>query len=180
MNSFELNKVFGAVVLALLVGWLSGFAAEKVVAPEHLKENVYKVEGVVAASSSTPAAAPAEAADIKPLLAAADVAKGESLTKACAACHSFTKGGPNKVGPNLWGIVGNHHAHLGDAFAYSAAMKAASAQKWDYDALNKFLFNPKTALPGTKMAYAGIKKDEDRAAVIAYLRTLADSPEALP
>jgi len=180
MNSFEINKIFGAVVLAGLVAMLAGFTAGKVVSPEHLEENVYKVEGVVAASS-TGTAAPA-AAVIEPvsaLLAGADVAKGQASVKVCAACHDFTKGGPNKVGPNLYGIIGAPHAHA-EGFAYSNAMKALHDKTWDYEALNTFLANPKAAVPGTKMAFAGFKNVQDRANVIAYLRTLADSPKPLP
>lgn len=171
MGGMEFNKVMGAVIGALLIAMLAGFTAEKVVAPRHLEENAYVVEGVANASSSTPAA-PVKAPDITALLASADPVKGATTAKACAACHDFTQGGPNKVGPNLWGIVGSHHAHLGDAFAYSAAMKAASAEVWDVEHLNQFLFNPRAGVPGTKMGFAGIKNDQDRANVIAYLRTL--------
>lgn len=172
MGGMEFNKIMGAVVMALLIAMLAGFTAEKAVSPRHLEENAYKVEGVIAASASAAPAAPAKAADITALMASADVARGETLAKACAACHSFNQGGPNKVGPNLWGVVGSHHAHLGDAYAYSAAMKALSAEKWDVDHLNQFLFNPRAGVPGTKMAFAGIKNDQDRASLIAYLATL--------
>lgn len=171
MGGMEFNKIMGAVIMALLIAMLAGFTAERVVAPRHLEENAYKIEGVVAATGSAPAA-PVLAADISGLMATADVARGQTLAKACATCHSFEQGGPNKLGPSLWGIVGNHHAHLGDAFAYSAAMKAASAVVWDVEHLNQFLFNPRQGLPGTKMAFAGIKNDQDRASVIAYLKTL--------
>lgn len=181
MGGMEFNKVMGAVILALLIAMLAGFAAEKAVAPHQLTENAYKIEGVATASAATgAAAAPATATDITALLASADVAKGETLAKACAACHSFNEGGPNKVGPNLWGVVGNHHAHLGDAYAYSAAMKEHASEVWSYEALNQFLFNPRQGVPGTKMAFAGIKNDQDRANVIAYLRTLSGNPVPLP
>lgn len=180
MGGMEFNKIMGAVLLALLVSMLAGFTAEKVVSPRHLEKNVYVVEGVAAAGEAAAPAAPVEIADIKPLLAAADPAKGATLAKACAACHSFDQGGPNKVGPNLWGVVGSHHAHLGDGYAYSAAMKAAAGEMWDYDHLNHFLYNPRTGVPGTKMGFAGIKNDKDRADVIAYLRSLAASPVPLP
>lgn len=171
MGGMEFNKIMGAALLALLIAMLAGFTAERVVHPRPLAENVYKIEGVAVAATGAPAA-PVTAPDISALMASADVAKGETLAKACAACHSFNQGGPNKVGPNLWGVVGSHYAHLGDAFAYSAAMKAASAQTWNVENLNQFLFNPRTGVPGTKMAFAGIKNDQDRASIIAYLSTL--------
>jgi cytochrome c len=108
---------------------------------------------------------------IDELMATADIAQGEKLAKVCAACHTFDKGGANRVGPNMWGIVGAKHAHI-DGFAYSDALKAKSAEVWDVEALNQFLWNPKKAIPGTKMGYAGMKKPEDRAALIKWLETL--------
>jgi len=178
--SFELNKIFGAVVLALLVGMLSAFAADLVVEPEQLEKPAYVVAVADdSAGTAQAAAAPTGPEPVATLLASADVAKGQALTKACAACHNFEKGGPNKVGPNLWGIVNNVHAHA-EGFAYSEAMKAKHGDKWDYEALNAFLYKPKAAVPGTKMAYAGLSKTEDRANLIAYLRPLSDSPAPLP
>ena len=124
------------------------------------------------------AAAPSGPAPIGPLLASADPAAGQAASKACAACHSFDKGGANKVGPNLYGIVGAKHGHI-DGFAYSDAIKG-KAGPWNYDELNKFLYDPKAYAPGTKMTFAGLKKDQERANVIAYLRSLSDNPAPLP
>jgi len=108
--------------------------------------------------------------------------KVPSPFKKCTACHSAEKGGPNKVGPDLWGIVDRPvAAHEG--FAYSAGMKEFSkggTEKWTYDHLNHFLTSPKGLVKGTAMGFAGLKKDDERANVIAYLRTLADSPVPLP
>jgi len=179
MNGFELNKIAGAVLLAGLVAMLTAFAAEKMVVPTELEKPAYVVE-VADAGAAADAAAPAGPEPIEALIATADIAKGEVLAKACAACHGFDKGGPNKVGPNLWGIMGNIHAHLGDAFAYSTAMKALSDKKWDYEAMNAFLYKPRVAIPGTKMGYAGMAKTQDRANLIAWMRTKADSPVPLP
>lgn len=139
-------------------------------------------------SSGTPtaAAAPSGAAqakdapieDIKPLLASAPVDQGETLFKKCTACHTGEKGGANKVGPNLWNVVGDPKAaHSG--FSYSEALKKVGGD-WSYDDLNHFIASPKSFAPGTKMTFAGLKKTEERAALIAYLRTLDDSPAPLP
>jgi cytochrome c len=179
MAGSTFNKIFMAILTATLVALFAGFFSRKLMHPAYPTERAYKVEvqGGSAAPTDTPAA-PAEPEPVTPLLAAADPAAGQKLAKACTACHSFEKGGPNKVGPNLWGIVNNKHAHA-EGFAYSDAMKSQEGP-WDYEHLNKFLTNPKVTIPGTKMNFAGLKKVEDRAAVIAYLRTLADSPAPLP
>ena len=111
---------------------------------------------------------------------------GRTLTSAllifcrpCAACHDPSKDGPNKVGPNLWGIVGRMHG-VHEGFAYSEAMAALKDKPWSYEALNEFLIKPSAAVPGTKMAYGGLKKDADRANLLAYLATLSDSPVPFP
>ena len=121
----------------------------------------------------------APAVSLGTLLASADAAKGQAAAKACAACHDFGKGGPNKVGPNLYGVVMRKHgSHEG--FSYSEAMAAKSADDWSYEALNEFIKLPKAAVPGTKMTYPGMKKDADRANLLAYLATLSDAPVPFP
>jgi cytochrome c len=110
------------------------------------------------------------------MLASASAEAGKKVTKKCAACHSFTKGGPNKVGPNLWNVVGGKPASAA-GYKYSGAMKNMVAN-WDFEELNKFLYKPKAYLKGTKMSFSGLKKMGDRAAVIAYLTSLSDSPKA--
>jgi cytochrome c len=112
------------------------------------------------------------------LLASASAEKGMATAKQCQACHTFEKGGPNRVGPNLYGIVDRPRASK-PGFNYSAAIKAKGG-KWSYDELNHFLTNPRSYIPGTNMTFAGLPRDGQRADVIAYLRTLADSPVPLP
>ncbi|MBP2300053.1 c-type cytochrome [Azospirillum picis] len=177
--SMEWNKIFGAVLLAGLIAMLTGFAAKVLVHSKPLEKSVYAIaapEGSGAPAGK--AAEPTGPAPIAPLLAAADPAAGQKVAKACAACHSFDKGGAAKVGPNLYGIIGGPKGHM-QGFAYSDAL-VKTGGTWTYDELNKFLYNPKDYAPGTKMTFAGLKKDDERAAVIAYLRSLADSPQPLP
>ncbi|NBX66314.1 MAG: cytochrome c family protein [Proteobacteria bacterium] len=178
MSGMEFNKLFAAILVAGILAMLAGFISKKVVHVEDPHENAFAIE-VAEAAGSGAMAVEAVAEPILALLATADVAKGQSLSKVCAACHTFNKGEPARVGPNLYGIVGSKHAHM-EGFAYSEGMKALHDKSWDYASLNAFLWNPKKAVSGTKMVFAGMKKPEDRAALIAYLRSLSDSPAALP
>lgn len=169
--NMETNKIFAALLVAGIVAMLGGFVTERIFHQAPLAENAFPITVAEAASTAGGPAAPAGPEPIEELLATADVAEGEKLSKVCAACHTFDKGGAMKVGPNLHGIVGAPHAHMA-GFAYSDAMKAKSGEAWTRDALNEFLWNPKKALPGTKMVYAGMKKPEQRAAMIKWLETL--------
>jgi cytochrome c len=172
------NKVAAAVLSAGLLAMITGFIAHQLYHPEMPEKQAYVIaEGVQAASTQT-ASAPAGPQPITPLLANASAENGEKVAKKCASCHTFEKGGPNKIGPNLWNIVGAKTAHM-DGFSYSGAMQGTEKQ-WDYEALSEFLYSPRNYIKGTKMTFAGLKKDQDRADVIAYLRTLSDSPKPLP
>jgi cytochrome c len=177
MHNLEFNKIFAAILVAALTFMLAGFAAELLTKPQKLKQDAVAIEGAPEVAAGG-AAAPAMAQPILAMIATADIAQGEKLSKACAACHSFDKGGVTKVGPNMWGIVNNKKGHVA-GFAYSEGLLATGGN-WNYLSLNKFLWSPKKYAPGTKMSYVGLKKPEDRAAMIAWLRTLADSPAALP
>jgi cytochrome c len=178
MNSFELNKILGAILgtclitLALNIGAGAIFAPEKPAKPGYeiaVKEHGEGDKGVAAKEPEQP---------IEVLLAKASVEKGQATAKQCQACHTFEKGGPNRVGPNLWGIVDRPRATEA-GFNYSTPMKAKGG-KWTFDELNKFLANPRGVVPGTAMTFAGLSRDQQRADVIDFLHTLADSPVPLP
>lgn len=177
MSNFEWNKVFGAILFAGFIATLAGFASKILLHPQELTENVLIVDIPEDTGAAGGAAAPSGPTDIMPLLASADITKGQKLSAKCASCHTFDKGGANKIGPNLWGIVNAKQA-VRD-FAYSKALEAVG-DKWDYDNLNHFLYKPKDYVKGTKMTYAGLKKDQERADLIAWLRTLDSNPAPLP
>ena len=177
MDSFELNKVAGAVLGALLFAVGSGFVAELIYHPKPAGNAGYPLPEPEPKAASSEAAAP-KAEPIAVRLASADAEKGKAGTKACQACHSFEKGGPNKVGPHLWDVVERQKAHE-PGFEYSAGLKEKGGN-WTYEDLDHFLENPKGWVKGTKMAFAGIGSPTERANVVAYLRTLSDSPKPLP
>jgi cytochrome c len=180
MDSWTFNKISGAVLgTALLVLGLQNLSAGlfHVEGPAADKQGflIETAEAEVAAGGGEAAAA----VPIGTLLASADATKGADVAKACAACHSFEKGGANKTGPALYDIVERPiAAHEG--FAYSEGAKAKAAEKWSYENLNAFLTAPKGYMPGTKMAYGGIKNDKKRADLMAYLASLSDAPKPFP
>ncbi|MBX9697041.1 MAG: cytochrome c family protein [Alphaproteobacteria bacterium] len=179
MSSFDLNKVMMAILIALILSLLSGIIAEKLVSPKKLAQNSFVVEGVEDDASSSSTQTQDDVLEpVAALMVSANVENGQKLAKQCLQCHSFEKGGANKIGPNLWNVVGNKHGHL-DGYAYSSSLLKKEG-KWDYENLNHFLYKPKVYSPGTKMSFVGLKKVQDRADIIAYLRTLSDSPVALP
>jgi cytochrome c len=180
MDSFEWNKIIGGVLGTAIFIFVVRIVAEKIYEPETPEKPGYVVEGVVETGPGAGAAAPVEEAmpDWGTVLPAADVAAGKTLITKCEQCHDITKGGPNKIGPNLFGVVDRPRAtHPG--FAYSAAMKGKPGN-WTYDELFKFIKAPGVDIPGTKMSFAGLRSEKDRINLIAYLRTEADSPVAIP
>ena len=177
MDSFEMNKILGAILGTCILVLVTSFAAHAIFAPVTPAKPGFEIAVKEEAhGGAKEAAAPSE--PIEKLLQTASVEKGAAAAKKCAACHTFEKGGPNRVGPNLFGIV--ERARASEAgFNYSAAMKGKGG-KWTFQELNAFILNPKGAVPGTAMGFAGIQKDSERADVIDYLHTLADSPVPLP
>ena len=180
MQSNNFNTWLGAILSALMMM----FALRTIIAeskgegaPEKAGYEVIAMTDVAGGKAAVDAPKVADA-PIAVAMKTSDADTGKSLTKACQACHSFDKGGANKVGPNLWGIVGRKPASH-EGYVYSEAMKA-KAGVWGYEELYAYLANPKGVVVGTKMTYAGMPKFEDRANVLAYLRTLADAPMPMP
>jgi cytochrome c len=180
MDSFELNKIMGAVLGTLMFVMGIGFLAEAIYHPIEDRGPGYALPEPELAE----AAAPEEAAPAVPigvLLASASVDRGASAVRKCQSCHSFGEGEANKQGPNLYHIVGASKAHM-EGFAYSDILlqQKAEGQVWSYENLNAFLENPKGYAPGTKMNFAGVRSPEERADILAYLQTLASDPVPFP
>jgi cytochrome c len=180
MDSFELNKIIGAVLGTLLFVMGAGFVAEAIYAPIEGRGPGYALPEPEVAEHGAPAdAAPEEPLGV--LLAAADPARGATAVKKCAGCHNFGEGEGNKQGPALYGVVGRPEGgHEG--FAYSEGMLAhnAAGDTWTYENLNAFLTKPSDYVPGTKMNFAGVRTAEERAEILAYLQTLSATPVPFP
>ncbi len=172
------NKIAGAILAASLLAMMAGFASHLLYGPTELASPAYAIATDEPQKVAAKPTAPVGPEPVLVLLANANIDSGKKVAKKCAACHTFTNGGANKVGPNLWNIVGGKPASV-SGFKYSSPMSGMTVN-WEYEELNKFLYKPKTYLKGTKMSFAGLKKTNDRAAVIAYLRSLSDNPKPLP
>ena len=173
MSSFEWNKIIASVLTAMIVAMVAGILANQLVRPKELEKPVFMVQGAeqtaAAPAEQQPAAGKLE--PIAPLLAKADPKKGEQLAKVCQTCHTFKKGEPNKIGPNLWDVTEEQIASV-PGYQFSAALEKDKDEKWDPEKLNQWLHNPQSFAKGTKMTFAGFPKAQDRADVIAYLDTL--------
>jgi cytochrome c len=177
MDSFELNKILGAILGTCLGVLALNIAAGAIFAPVKPAKPGYDI--AVPETRSGGEAKPAEPeVPIEQLLAKADAGRGENSAKKCAACHTFDKGGRPLVGPNLWSVVGRPKASE-PGFNYSAAEKAKGGD-WTIDEINQFITNPRAYIPGTNMTFAGLPRGSERADVIAYLNSLSDNPAPLP
>ena len=165
-------------MLALLIAMVSSKIADIVVEPEKLAKNVFVVEGIETAELKGVDVTAVGPEPIEPLLAKADVQRGQIVAKKCLQCHTFEKGGANKIGPNLYGIIGQKIAAAA-GYAYSKAFTEVKGT-WDFKHLNELLYKPSSFARGTKMSFAGLQKAQDRADVIVYLNSLSDSPQPLP
>ena len=178
MDSFELNKILGAVLGTCLVLLALNITANAVFAPHKPAKPGYDIAVQEAPAAGKPGQPAAPEEPIAKLLASADAGRGEASAKKCVACHTFGKGEPNRVGPNLWGIVGRAKASVA-GFNYSAAMKAKGGN-WTIEELNTYLQNPKAMVPGTNMNFAGIPRGSERADLLTFLNGKADNPAPLP
>jgi len=180
MDSFELNKIIAAILMVALlvigIGKLANiiFYVEKPKTPGYVVE----VEQAISTSTEITSETKEEKIDIATLMAMGDIAHGEKVFKKCAACHSIVKGGANKIGPALYNIVGRKIGGVTD-YKYSKAL-TEYGKEWNFEELNGFLIKPSKWIKGTKMAYAGLRKEKDRASVIKYLNQSSDNPLPLP
>lgn len=180
MDSFELNKIIGAILLVALLVIGIGKVSNLVFKVNKPEKSNYKVELDVETAETKGDEKPVqrEIVDIAALLSTGDLAHGEKVFKKCSACHSIKSGGGNKIGPALYNVVGRKVGVLDD-YKYSKAL-AEYEKNWSFEELNGFLLKPKDWIKGTKMAYAGLRKEKDRASVILYLNKYSDSPLPLP
>ena len=182
MDSFEINKIIASILLTALIIIGIGKIVDILFYVEKPKLSAYKVEGIDQSSSgqqtSVKTEKAVEAVDIKALLAMGDLAHGEKVFKKCTACHMIAVDGKNKIGPNLWGVIGRTAGAIDD-YNYSKAMKAY-AKEWTFEEMNSYLIKPQAYIKGTKMAFAGLRKEKDRASVILYMNSKSSNPKALP
>jgi cytochrome c len=171
MSSFEWNKIIASVLTAMIVARVCGILASQLIEPKRLERPVFMPAGAEQAAAPAEQAASITLEPIAPLLAKADPKRGEQLAKVCVTCHTFNKGEPNKIGPNLWDVTQENIATVPN-YQFSTALQADKGEKWDPEKLNQWLHNPQSFAKGTKMTFAGFPKAQDRADVIAFLDTL--------
>ena len=181
MDSFEINKIIAAILLTALIVIGIGKFTDILFYVEKPKESAYKVDGLeVATASDAPDKSEKikEVIDIKALLAMGDLAHGEKVFKKCSACHMIAAGGKNMIGPNLWNVIGRTAGSVSD-YKYSKAM-VAYGKEWSFEEMNSYLIKPQAYIKGTKMAFAGLRKEKDRASVILFMNSKGDNPKPLP
>ena len=180
MDSFEINKIIAAVLLTALLIIGIGKFADMLFYVEKPKQSAYQIDGLEKAVASTEKdeTKTLEKVDIAQLLAMGDLAHGEKVFKKCSACHMIASDGKNMIGPNLWNVIGRKAGSVND-YKYSKAM-VAYAKQWSFEEMNSYLIKPQAYIKGTKMAFAGLRKEKDRASVILYMNSKSSSPKPLP
>tara|TARA_B100000963_G_scaffold355145_1_gene372867 strand:+ start:1612 stop:2157 length:546 start_codon:yes stop_codon:yes gene_type:complete len=181
MDSFEINKIIAAILLTALIIIGIGKFADVLFHVDKPKVSAYKVEGLEAVAESTSSISETDKeviVNIKELLAFGDMAHGEKVFKKCSACHMIVSDGKNMIGPNLWGVIGRTAGSVSD-YKYSKAM-IAYGKEWTFEEMNAYLIKPQAYIKGTKMAFAGLRKEKDRASVILYMNSKSSSPKPLP
>ena len=182
MDSFEINKIIAAVLLTALIIIGIGKFTDVLFHVEKPKESAYKIEGLEVASNSASnigtETKAVEVVDIKALLAMGDLGHGEKVFKKCTACHQIASDGKNMIGPNLWSVIGRTAGSVSD-YKYSKAM-IAYGKEWTFEEMNGYLIKPQAYVKGTKMAFAGLRKEKDRASVILFMNSKSSNPKPLP
>ncbi|WP_296572930.1 cytochrome c family protein [Phreatobacter sp.] len=179
MDGLEFNKVMMAVLLVGTATLGGSILTTELFRPKKPAKPGYEVAVAPPAGQQTAAAAAAPAKSMAEVFASANAANGQAVYRQCATCHTINKGGANGAGPNLWGVVGRNHGAV-SGFNYSAAMRAKASQPWTLEEMYAFITNPRAALPGTSMAFAGIRSEQQRADLMAYLREQSDNPVDVP
>jgi len=180
MDSFEINKIIAAILLTALIVIGIGKFTDILFHVEKPKESAYKIEGLETATTSVASTEKKEEikVDITQLLAMGDLAHGQKVFKKCSACHMIASDGKNMIGPNLWSVIGRKAGSIGD-YKYSKAM-VAYGKVWSFEEMNSYLIKPQAYIKGTKMAFAGLRKEKDRASVILYMNSKSSNPKPLP
>ena len=172
-----MNTIIVSIIFTILIIFVINKITDAVFFVEKPEKSAYEVAGITTVASTTASEANSETAGVEnivALLASASIVDGEKVFKKCAACHSISKGGANKIGPALWGVLGRQAGSLAD-YKYSKAM-SAYGKSWSFEEMNGFLIKPKDWIKGTKMAFAGLKNEKDRASVILYMNQNTDNP----
>ena len=177
MDGFELNKIIAAILATVVVVFGINKVTDIIFTPDKPQQSAYKVEKIEPTLASASSAGQA-AVGISELLAMGTVEHGEKVFKRCSACHMIAAGGKNMIGPNLWSILGKQTG-VASGYKYSKAL-AAYGKEWSFEEMNGFLIKPSAHIKGTKMAFAGLKKEKDRASVILYMNSKSDSPLPTP
>ena len=178
MNSFEINKIIAAIILTIVIVFGVNKLADVIYNVKAPEGNTYNIVTETKEISKGDTAKAESDVNISALLALGDIDHGKVVFKKCAACHSVSKSGSNKIGPALWGVIGRKAGSIGD-YKYSKAM-SGFGKTWDSESMNAFLIKPKDYVKGTKMAYIGLKKEKDRASVILYLNQNSNNPIPVP